>query len=165
MSPAGHTHGKVAARFAARLLQFVEAQSPGEVYAAETGLLLATSPDTVRAPDVEFVAAARLAELQAASEVSSLDLAVEVISLSSPLTVRRWPRRDFSGSEAIRRHAYQPSAEVHPLFRHQVAGTPDLLPGWTCDSASAEEDTSGLRAAPAKGMLDVSRCGRKGLSG
>jgi hypothetical protein len=42
----------VAARLAARLLVYVEAQRLGVVLAAETGFTLFRAPDTVRAPDV-----------------------------------------------------------------------------------------------------------------
>jgi hypothetical protein len=42
--PRGHTHGKVAARFTARLAPFVEEHGLGETYAAETGFLLRSTP-------------------------------------------------------------------------------------------------------------------------
>src|SRR4051812_16549369 len=57
MTPAGGPHGRIAARLASRLDQYVEAHDLGFVYAAETGFLIATQPDTVRAPDVAFVSA------------------------------------------------------------------------------------------------------------
>ena len=60
MSPAGFEHGRVVSRINARLALFVEAHALGAVTGAETGFLLRRRPDTVRAPDVGFVAAARL---------------------------------------------------------------------------------------------------------
>ncbi len=59
MSPAGRKHGRLIMNLATPLDQFVRAQGLGVVYAAETGFLLATSPDVVRAPDVAFVSQAR----------------------------------------------------------------------------------------------------------
>jgi Uma2 family endonuclease len=82
MAPAGHEHGRVAVRFTWRLAQHVETNNLGAVYAAETGFLITTDPDTVRAPDVAFVSQKRLDE---AGKVSGFwpgapDLAVEVVS-------------------------------------------------------------------------------------
>src|SRR5947209_13851353 len=85
MSPTGHTHGKVAARVTGSLSPFVEEHDLGEVYAAETGFTLRRNPDTVRAPDVAFVTAARVLALQPAGEgffSGAPDLAVEVVSPS-----------------------------------------------------------------------------------
>ena len=82
MSPAGQSHGKIAARLTVALGHYVEENGLGEVYAAETGFKLRENPDTVRAPDVSFVAGARAA---AAGESKGYfpgapDLAVEVLS-------------------------------------------------------------------------------------
>jgi Uma2 family endonuclease len=54
----------------------------GEVFEGETGFLLAREPDTVRAPDIAFVAAERIAtaERQKGFWVGAPDLAVEVVS-------------------------------------------------------------------------------------
>lgn len=56
MSPAGFEHGVITQRIAAMLHAYVAARKLGVVTAAETGFLLARSPDTVRAADVAFVA-------------------------------------------------------------------------------------------------------------
>lgn len=82
MPPSGHTHGRVAIKFSWPLAQFVEEHGLGEVYAAETGFLLAEDPDTVRGADAAFVVRERVA--QVANErgyfPGAPDLAVEVIS-------------------------------------------------------------------------------------
>jgi Uma2 family endonuclease len=81
MSPAGQEHGRIAMNLGSRLAQFVRERSLGVVFAAETGFLLRRQPDTVRAPDVAFVASAR----QSAAEgffPGAPDLAVEVVSPS-----------------------------------------------------------------------------------
>jgi Uma2 family endonuclease len=84
MSPAGRQHGRVAMNFAWRLAQFVRERSLGVVFAAETGFLLRREPDTVRAPDVAFVRAARSPESESGEGFfpGAPDLAVEVVSPS-----------------------------------------------------------------------------------
>ena len=81
-SPSGRRHGKIAMRLSWRLAQYVETHNLGEVNAAETGFLIASNPDTVRAPDVAFVSrkkAEALGDIEGYCPVSP-DLAVEVIS-------------------------------------------------------------------------------------
>jgi Uma2 family endonuclease len=82
MPPSGHTHGRVAIKFSWPLAQFVEEHDLGEVYAAETGFLLAEAPDTVRGADAAFVLQARVVEVtdERGYFPGAPDLAVEVIS-------------------------------------------------------------------------------------
>ncbi len=79
--PAGYQHGDVAMRLAAAIFAHVEAHGLGRVFAAETGFTLTRNPDTVRAPDVAFISAARLPEPppRGFAELAP-DLAVEVLS-------------------------------------------------------------------------------------
>ena len=80
MSPAGFTHGEIAARFAMFLGNFVEAHNLGVVLAAETGFLI-EPPDLVRAPDASFVSKARLPATEWRKYFPGVpDLAVEVTS-------------------------------------------------------------------------------------
>lgn len=82
MSPAGHNHGKIAARLTGALIQHIEASDLGEVYAAETGFKLKSEPDTVRAPDTAFVRRERAEEVGDTQGYfpGAPDLAVEVVS-------------------------------------------------------------------------------------
>jgi Uma2 family endonuclease len=82
MTPAGHPHGRVAMRFGWLLAQHVEENGLGAVYAAETGFVLESNPDTVRAPDVAFVRRGRVEEVGETAEFfpGPPDLAVEVVS-------------------------------------------------------------------------------------
>ncbi len=82
MTPAGRQHGQIAMRLGWRLAQYVEAHRLGVVYAAETGFVLDTGPDTVRAPDVAFVGQERLDSTPAGAgfQPGAPDLAAEVIS-------------------------------------------------------------------------------------
>ncbi|NIR43237.1 MAG: Uma2 family endonuclease [Gemmatimonadetes bacterium] len=60
--PAGARHGSVTAELAFQLMAHVKAGSLGRVYAAETGFKIESDPDTVRAPDIAFVAEERAPE-------------------------------------------------------------------------------------------------------
>ena len=82
MCPAGHEHGRVAMRFALRLGNHVETNNLGVVYAAETGFLISSDPDTVRAPDVAFVRQERVERVGKTKGFwpGAPDLAVEVVS-------------------------------------------------------------------------------------
>jgi len=82
MSPAGFHHGRLIMNIATPLDQHVRTQKLGTVCAAETGFLLATEPDTVRAADVAFIRQERI-EPEAEPEgywPGAPDLAVEVVS-------------------------------------------------------------------------------------
>ncbi len=79
--PPGMRHGRIAMNLAQRLADHVRAQALGQVYAAETGFHLARDPDTVRAPDVAFVRAARLPDPEPTGFAAlAPDLVVEVLS-------------------------------------------------------------------------------------
>jgi Uma2 family endonuclease len=82
MSPAGFHHGRLIMNVATTLDQHVRAQQLGVVCAAETGFLLTTDPDTVRAADVAFI---RQDRIEHETELEGYwpgapDLAVEVVS-------------------------------------------------------------------------------------
>jgi len=81
MTPSGGQHGSVAARLTAALGSFVYEHALGEAFAAETGFVLARDPDTVRGPDLGFVANDRIPADGFTSFVGfAPDLAVEVLS-------------------------------------------------------------------------------------
>ncbi len=82
MNPADHPHGRVAMRFGWPLAQHVEENGLEAVYSAETGFVLESNPDTVRAPDVAFVRRDRVEEVgeTAGFFPGPPDLAVEVVS-------------------------------------------------------------------------------------
>ena len=83
MSPAGFRHGRFAAEIAAAVANFVKPRGLGVVTGAETGFFIARDPDTVRAPDVGFVRADRLAGIEPAGFFPGApDVAVEVLSPS-----------------------------------------------------------------------------------
>lgn len=82
--PVQARHGKVVVRIAALLDNFVRPRHLGALYAGDTGFILARTPDTVRAPDVAFVASAREDMLEDEDRFlpGAPDLAIEVLSPS-----------------------------------------------------------------------------------
>ncbi len=82
MEPPGAQHGAVAMRVAVLLHRHVEDADLGIVFASEVGFHLTSDPDTVRAPDVAFVAQERVPEtgIPKGYWPGPPDLAVEVVS-------------------------------------------------------------------------------------
>jgi Uma2 family endonuclease len=84
MSPAGGKHGGIALDLGSLVRSHVKEHNLGYTTAAETGYILFKNPhgkDTVRAPDVGFVSAARLPEgLPDGYIPVAPDLAIEVVS-------------------------------------------------------------------------------------
>lgn len=82
MSPAGGLHGWIALRLGRLLGAHVDENGLGAVFAAETGFLIASNPDTVRAPDVAFVSSSQLSKLDGIDGYLPIspDLVVEVVS-------------------------------------------------------------------------------------
>ena len=81
MSPTGLEHGRVANRISVRLGLYVEERQLGIVTTAEAGFQISHNPDTVRAPDIAFISAARVPKNPTAGFFDGPpDLAVEVLS-------------------------------------------------------------------------------------
>ena len=82
MAPSGAEHGRVAST-ANRLLSVqVHRSGAGVTFGAETGFILGSDPDTVRAPDAAFVRQARAEVVGRTARFwpGAPDLAVEVVS-------------------------------------------------------------------------------------
>ena len=86
--PAGYRHGSIAARVLFQISEFLKTDQAqrgavhplGDVLAAETGFTLQRSPDTVRAPDVAFVAWDRRPTSTSGFAEFAPDIAVVVLS-------------------------------------------------------------------------------------
>jgi Uma2 family endonuclease len=79
--PPGSQHGLVAMSLGTELALHAKRTGAGGVFAAETGFHLGSNPDTVRAPDVAFVARERMEAARTAGYAAlAPDLVVEVLS-------------------------------------------------------------------------------------
>ena len=119
MSPAGGRHGRIAIRVAHLLIQHVDANDLGVVYAAETGFRIETDPDTVLAPDVAFLSKARHATIK--DEVAYVplapDLAVEVLSPSDRFS--RVEAKAFQWLDAGAKLVLLVDPETQTIHRYQ----------------------------------------------
>jgi Uma2 family endonuclease len=82
MTPAGAEHGRVAMTAGRLLSVHVHATDTGVAFRAETGFVLASDPDTVRAPDAAFVSKAHADAVGRTVKFwpGPPDFAVEVVS-------------------------------------------------------------------------------------
>jgi Uma2 family endonuclease len=119
--PAGRLHGDVAAYLLYLLGTHVYPLRVGRLYAAETGFILRRDPDTVRAPDVAFVSAARLAAVAGERGFfrGAPDLAVEVLSPDDRAAEVSAKIDDYVGAGT--RLVWI----VDPINRHVVVHSPD----------------------------------------
>ena len=78
--PPGDTHGLVVSRIDTALSAYSDANDYGDTRAGEPGYLLERDPDTVRAPDVAWIAPGRIPEGTQGYPDLAPDLAVEVKS-------------------------------------------------------------------------------------
>lgn len=82
MSPAGSEHRAIIFNLSLLLGQHLKATNLGQGFGAETGFIIASDPDTVRAPDIAFVRRERIAEAGITKKFwqGAPDLVVEVLS-------------------------------------------------------------------------------------
>lgn len=143
MSPASTQHGKIASRLDRYVGNFVEDNDLGEVYAAETGFTIEEDPDTVRAPDVSFVARSRIPPEGEPPGFWAIapDLVAEVLS---PFDVASKVQQKITeylqagvrlvwlvDPETQTVTVYKSLAEAHILLREDVLTGEDVLPGFS----------------------------------
>ncbi len=143
MPPPGWRHGRAVVRVASRLDRFVDEKQLGIVL-AESGYHLEWEPDTVRAPDVSFISAARLppSEFPHAYPTLAPDLAVEVLSPSERPGARREKMRDYFAAGTRLVWEIDPAQRTITVYRSAHDGTPlaaadeltgaEVLPGFVC---------------------------------
>jgi Uma2 family endonuclease len=142
MSPAGARHGRIAVRLSTRLALHVETHKLGEVYAAETGFKLRSNPDTVRAPDVAFIARARV-ELGGDPEgywAGAPDFAVEVMSPNdtNKETVKKAKHWISAGAKLVwvvnsRKRSvmvYKSLTDIFEVHENDVLDCGEVVPGF-----------------------------------
>ena len=142
--PAGNIHGNRTMRLGWRLARHVEANDLGVVFAAETGFELATDPDTVRAPDIAFIAKSRIEE---AGEFEGFwpgapDLAVEVKSPGDSYIQIDEKAKEYLNAgargvwvvDAGRRTitVYRSLTDIATLVENDALEGGDIVPGFSC---------------------------------
>ena len=144
MNPTGGRHAAVAVRIARLLDEYVEAHDLGVCGTAEPGFVLQRAPDVVRAPDVSFVAKARIPEagIPAAYWPGPPDLAVEVVSPSDRLADVHGKIAEYFAAGTRLVWLVEPAARVVYAYRSQhdvqvIGGGGELtggevLPGFRC---------------------------------
>ena len=142
MSPAGGRHGRITVRINKLLAIQVDDNNLGATFAAETGFLLATDPDTVRAPDAAFVRQDKMDSLEDDSGYLPFapDLAVEVVSPTD--TFADVEKKAFSWLDAGTQlvlivepesetvHAYRSRWNIRVLKPGEVIDAADVVAGW-----------------------------------
>jgi Uma2 family endonuclease len=143
MPPTGGEHGDEESVFDGSIGPYVRARKLGRVFVGDTGFVLATNPDTVRAPDLAFITRERLAETGVPRGYFRIvpDLAVEVISPNDRYTevaekIAEWlahgvrlvfvvdPRRQTVD-------VHRPGQPLGTLGIDDTLDGEDVVPGWS----------------------------------
>ncbi len=144
MSPAGTRHGRIAMRLGSIIERHVRQHDAGAVYAAETGFQIAHNPDTVRAPDVAFVARERIPPEGEPDGYWAIapDLVVEVISPHDSAAyiqekVIEWLEAGVRSVWVVYPDArsvvvHEPSGHAATLREDDILDGGDVLPGFSC---------------------------------
>lgn len=144
--PTGFRHGDIAMRIALDIGQFLRANPIGRIVAAETGFVLFTNPDTVRAPDVAFIRHDRIPDpLPRGYARFAPDLAVEVLSPDDrpgdvTEKVADWLK---AGTQLVwvvdpdrrRARVHRENGTVSVLCQSDDLDGEDVLPGFSCTLA------------------------------
>ena len=145
MSPAGGRHGKVAMRIGKLLSVHVDEKQLGVTFAAETGFLIATNPDTVRAPDVAFLSTEKWESVK--DEIGYLpiapDLVVEVVSPNDASTAieakaQMWLESGVQlvmvvDPEVQTVRVYRDTSRIDVLHLGDTLDAGDVITGWKLD--------------------------------
>ena len=147
LTPPGVRHGRIQARIARLLEEFVDSSRLGDFVTTESGYRLRSEPDTVRAPDVAVVSAARVADYE--DEIGYLpfapDLAVEVVSPSDSFAdvetkARMWLTHGTRivwvvEPDSRRVLIYEPDRDRRELVEGDDLDGGEVLPGFTVSVA------------------------------
>lgn len=151
MAPARVRHGRAAMRLASLLNRHVTAERLGVVLVAGTGFRISRNPDTVRAPDVSFVARERVPTGGPPEGYWELapDLAVEVVSSNDTAAgvqskVQMWLESGvrlvwvvYPGTRLV--VAYRGLREISTFTAGDALGGGDVTPGFGCGVAEIFE--------------------------
>lgn len=141
--PPGTRHGVISANLGALLTAFVRRHDLGVVCAQDTGFKIASDPDTVRAPDVAFVAAANVHRIprRGYADVAP-DLVAEILSPDDRpgevlAKVADWLEAGTAlvwliDPERLTAHVYRRDGGLTILGHHDTLNGEDVVPGFSC---------------------------------
>src|SRR5256885_8870418 len=126
-----------------RIMAHVEAHDLGRVYAAETGFKIESDPDTVRAPDVAFIAKHRVPDVEPRGYAGwAPDLAVEVLAhddhpAETLEKIAQWLKAGARlvwvvDSEKRTARVYRADGSEALLGANETLDGEGLLPGFRC---------------------------------
>jgi Uma2 family endonuclease len=149
MSPVGYQHGRIVMQFGFLLGQHVRGPALG-VVVTEVGFTLATTPDTVRAPDIAFIRQKRIpATGPKGFWKGPPDLAVEVLSPDDHPADVRAKVEEYLGHgtplvvvidpDETTVTAHRPSAPPATLRAVDILDLSDVVPGFSCEVAEIFE--------------------------
>ena len=142
VSPSGWEHSAIGLRLARLLAAWTDARGLGIVTGADGGYVLRRNPDTLYAPDVGFVRAARVPQ-GAARKVffdGAPDLAAEILSPTDTWTGVMQKVDDYLAAgagmvlvvdpERQRVHVFAPGVALAVLQEDDTLEGADVVPGW-----------------------------------
>jgi Uma2 family endonuclease len=141
MAPAGAEHGRVTSTANLLLSTHVHATGSGVTFGAETGFVLASDPDTVRAPDAAFVSQVHADAIGRTAKFwpAAPDFAVEVVSPGDSFSEVESKALSWlqAGATAIlvldpdsrAASVYRAGGEIRVLTDGEV-DLSDAVPGW-----------------------------------
>lgn len=143
MEPPGAQHGWVASQIGDLLKRHVAAEGLGVVFTSEVGFHLASDPDTVRGPDVSFIARERVEQsgIPAGYWPGPPDLAVEVVSPNDRRSKVEGKALDWlaAGTRVVvvldpplrTATVYRARDDIRVLTADERLGLGDVVPGWS----------------------------------
>ena len=141
--PPGTRHGAIAANLAYYLGDHVRRHGLGTVFAQDTGFKITSDPDTVRAPDVAFVARERADRIPGRGYAElAPDLLAEVISPDDRPAEVLAKVADFLAAgarlvwvidpERMEARVYRQDGSLAVLGEDDALDGEDVLPGFRC---------------------------------
>lgn len=144
LNPPGFQHGVIVNRLSSLLTNVVNRDGRGIILGAETGFILSRNPDTVRGPDVAFVARERIERIgiPVAYFPEAPDLAIEVVSPGDTVTEVEAKAEDWikGGTRLLwivsprsrTVTVYQSLAHISVLTENDVLDGMAVVPGFKC---------------------------------
>ena len=135
----GDPHAIAVSRIDTALSVYADDNDYGEIRAGEPGYRLEFAPDTVRAPDVAWIAPGRIPEGTQGFPHLAPDLVVEVLSPHQNLSEKAAMWLSFGSKEAwvadpappVSITRYRPGQEPEVLGEDDILDGGDLLPGFS----------------------------------